>query len=130
MSADNNKIIDNNILGSRYGVWVASRQSMPLRNSRCGDGYYAEEKFSEDYAKYNLVKNNNISDGDFGVLIEDDYNIVESNSFHNIREHSIRVGTPIRFKYLNRPVVGVEVLNNRLDDKSIKGVFLWGSSGD
>lgn len=127
MSADNNLIEANRISGSKYGVWIASRQSLPLQNAFCGNGYYAEGKYTEDSAKKNKVIENFIEKAQIGVLVEDDDNIVSRNRFKDISVTPIRVGTPIRFKYLSQPVKGVVVNDNWLNGTAVQGVFMWGS---
>lgn len=122
-----NIISNNKIHNTKVGIWVASRQSMNLINARCGNGYYAEGKFTEDDAEQNIVSNNIIENAQHGVLVEDDNNIIKDNLLRNISNEPIRIGTPIRNKYLNRPVINSEVLNNK-SDVTPTVIYKWGSN--
>ena len=130
MSSDGNSISGNHISGSRNAIWLASRQSMPLQNAECGNGYYAEGKYTEDSAKHNVVSDNKIYDSEFGVLVEDDFNFVKNNEFYDIGDTAIRVGTPIRNRYLNKPVIGIVVTGNVQDGNPVDAIFKWGSFRD
>lgn len=71
----------------------------------------------EDFAKYNVVRNNVIYGNQIGVYVADDNNVVTGNTFHNseITQRNIQfdvfVGNKAR-DYVGRPVVGLSVSNN------------------
>lgn len=114
-SADSNKIEDNDISGGKAGVWIASRQSMDVHNMKCGNGYYAEGKYTLDSAHGNKVIANRIHDVDYGVIVEDDDNIVQGNVLMNVRTTGVKVGSIPRDQFLKRPVTGVRLIGNRFD---------------
>lgn len=122
-----NTISNNKINNTKVGIWVASRQSMNLVNARCGNGYYAENKFTEDDAEENVVSNNIIENAQQGILVEDDNNIIKNNTLRNISNEPIRIGTPIRNKYLNKPVINTEIINNK-SDTTPTVIYKWGSN--
>jgi parallel beta-helix repeat protein len=128
MSADDNKIEGNEIVGSRYGIWIASRQSVDLKNSNCGLPYYADGRYVVDSAKKNAVIGNKISSAEIGILIEDDDNIVTNNKFTNIKVIPIRVGSRILYQYVGRGIRGTEIQENQwLDSKKDPVLLMWGS---
>ncbi|WP_298959243.1 right-handed parallel beta-helix repeat-containing protein [uncultured Roseibium sp.] len=66
----------------------------------------------EDFAKDNLYQGNCFENLQTGIRIEDDGNVVEDNFFVGDFEY-LYLGSPFRAKYLNRPVVGTVIENNR-----------------
>lgn len=129
MSADNNRIEHNRINGSRYGIWIASRQSTDLKNSGCGLPYYAEGRYVIDSAKNNKVLGNEISAADIGILVEDDKNTISDNKFTNIKVIPIRIGSKVLFDYVGRGIHGTITSQNRwLDSDKNPVAWMWGSS--
>ncbi len=122
-----NTISNNKISNTKVGVWVSSRQSLNLVNARCGNGYYAEDKYTEDDAEKNTVLNNHIENAEYGILVEDDNNKIINNNLKNISKEPIRIGTPIRNKYLNRPVINTEVRGNQSNSTQTV-IYKWGSN--
>lgn len=120
-SADHNTISNNNISGGKAGIWVASRQSLDLQSMQCGNGYYADGKYTLDSAKFNSVLNNKISDVKYGVIVEDDHNIIVNNFFNNIEMIGVKVGSIPRDQFLRQPVRDVRVMGNSFN--SVKNVF-------
>ncbi len=112
-SSDQNTIEQNDISGGRTGVWVASRQSMDVRSMQCGNPYYGDGKYSLDSAKHNNVVGNSIRDTDYGVIVEDNDNLVQNNTLTDVRTIGIKVGSIARDKFLNQPVTGTQVIGNR-----------------
>ncbi|QAU35548.1 right-handed parallel beta-helix repeat-containing protein [Janthinobacterium sp. 17J80-10] len=111
-STDHNLVENNRIAGGKAGVWIASRQSMDTSMMACGNGYYADGKYTLDSARHNRVSNNEIADAEYGVLIEDDDNTVASNRFVGIRKVAIQVGSGPRYLYLHKPVVATRIQKN------------------
>lgn len=127
MSASKNIIRSNVIDGSRYGVWIASRQSRNQENVGCGIGYFAENKYAVDDAKYNTVEGNKFNNAEIGVLLEDSFNKVLNNDFIGVRKIGVRVGSPYVQKYLGEAPKFNEIKGN----KSLPSVpvvrYMWGS---
>ncbi len=122
-----NTISNNKISNTKVGVWVSSRQSLNLVNARCGNGYYAEDKYTEDDAEKNTVLNNHIENAEYGILVEDDNNKIINNNLKNISKEPIRIGTPIRTKYLNQPVINTEVGGNQSNSPQTV-IYKYGSN--
>lgn len=127
MSADHNQIMGNEIVGSRRAVWIAARQSKRQHKSECGNGYYAEDTYTLDSAKNNLVAGNKISKAEVGIIVEDDFNEIRDNQFEDISREPIWIGTPMRSKYLNQPVQEVKVTGNKLQGRDAATLYRWGS---
>lgn len=115
LPSNKNIISNNTIKNTKVGIWIASRQSMNLINARCGNGYYAEDKYTLDHAEYNTVLENKIENAEYGILVEDDNNKIIGNNLIKILKEPIRIGTPIRNKYLNQPVINTFVEGNKSD---------------
>lgn len=127
MPSAGNIIRSNQITGSRVGVWIASRQSTDQHRIGCGTGYYGDEKYALDDAKNNMVENNRFDSSEIGVIVEDDNNKVIGNQFKNISKIAIRVGTPMREKYLGKPVIGT-VIEQNMNSSNVPAVrYMWGS---
>ncbi len=122
-----NLISNNKINNTKVGVWVASRQSINLVNARCGNGYYAEDKYTEDDSEQNTVSSNLIENSEYGILVEDDNNKIINNTLINISKEPIRIGTPIRNKYLNKPVINTQVGGNQSNSPQTV-IYKWGSN--
>jgi parallel beta-helix repeat protein len=129
-SADKNLITSNEIQGGLVGIWIASRQSMDTSVMRCGNGYYAEGKYTLDSAKFNIVSKNQISHCDFGIIVEDDDNWVIGNFIKNITLIAIKVGSIPKAKYLDLPVKRVRLNNNKFEGVREKLIFVGNSSAD
>lgn len=123
-SSDRNTIINNNIDGGKTGVWIASRQSMNLDFMECGNGYYAESKYSMDSAKDNLIKKNKFMNLQYGIIVEDDHNTLIDNRFENIQNDIIKVGSVPRMKYLNMPVKGIILKNNIYLNREVEAAIV------
>ncbi|MBB5421871.1 parallel beta-helix repeat protein [Paraburkholderia sp. JPY158] len=115
-SSDLNKVEDNDISGGKAGVWIASRQSIDLQNMQCGNGYYAQGKYTLDSAKDNKIVGNRIHEVDYGVIVEDDNNLVQGNTFRFIHSTGIKVGSIPRDQFLKKPVTGVSMIDNHFEN--------------
>lgn len=115
-SADKNLLEDNDISGGRTGIWIASRQSMDVSMMQCGNGYYAEGKHTLDSAKFNTISRNRIQNTDFGIIVEDDFNLIDGNVIKHVSNIAIKVGSVPREKYLGLPVKMVRLIGNRFEN--------------
>lgn len=129
MPTAGNIIKSNQISGSKVGVWIASRQSVDQKNIGCGIGYYGDKKYALDDVKNNTIEGNTFESSDIGVIVEDDDNKVTGNQFKDISKIAIRVGTPMRSKYLGKPVKGTVVEQNRNSSSAPTVRYMWGSQG-
>lgn len=122
-SADGNIITRNKFYNEHVGVWIASRQSEDLRDFECGiprvatgikyyGPYGRTTYFYEDFAKNNQVLNNEFKNIRFGVLVEDDDNTVNGNTFIGSAHTNINVGTKYRTEKLSKPVKNTTIKNN------------------
>lgn len=127
MPASKNVIKFNIIDGSRYGVWIASRQSRNQENIGCGIGYFAENKYAIDDSKFNSVEKNKIKNADIGVLVEDSFNIVNNNEFDGQMKIAIRVGSPYMQKYLGLVPEFNEIKGNKAPSSIPVVRYMWGS---
>ena len=130
MPSAGNIIRSNQISGSRVGVWIASRQSADQHRIGCGIGYYGDDKYALDDAKNNTIENNRFDASEIGVIVEDDNNKVIGNQFKNISKIAIRVGTPMREKYLGKPVIGTVIEQNMNSSDAPAVRYMWGSQGN
>lgn len=127
MPTAGNIIKSNQITGSKVGVWIASRQSADQQNIGCGIGYYGDKKYALDDAKNNTIENNKFSSSDIGVIVEDDDNKITGNQFTDISKIAIRIGTPMRSKFLGKPVKGTVVEQNKNSSSAPTVRYMWGS---
>jgi len=125
-STDGNIIKGNKFDNEEVGVWVASRQSMNLRELECGIprvatsvkyyGPYARKtEFYQDYAKNNQILNNIFNNISYGVIVEDDENSVSNNTFTGKANTDIKVGTRWRSQKLSHPVTNTTVTDNHFN---------------
>lgn len=115
-SADNNLISNNTFTNEDYAVWVASRQSSDLKDLECEPPIIAtgtisygpvdeDTEYYEDFAKNNQVLNNQFTNVNSGVKVEDDNTIVQGNIFSGTGFSNVTVGTKYRTEVLGRPVM-------------------------
>jgi len=136
-SADNNIITNNEFNNEAIGVWVASRQSKDLAALECGSPIIAkgtirygtrkeETLFYEDFAKNNQVLFNTFNNVNRAVVIEDDNNSVQNNTFTGKADFDVQVGTKYRTENLSNPVKGTKIENNAFNTNAsphIKEIF-------
>lgn len=134
-SADKNVITENQFKDQKTGVWIASRQSKDLKAFNCGtprittdDIYFGPKKETihiyEDFAKHNTVKSNTFVNVKYGVIVEDDNNTIDNNTFSGKATSDIRIGTKYRTKKLSKPVTNTIVTNNKFNSDASKPVKL------
>lgn len=134
-SSDGNIITGNTFKDTEIGVWVASRQSMNLRELECGSPlmakgiknygpYRRRTLFYEDFAKNNKVINNTFKNIRLGIIVEDDNNEIIGNTFSGEAKTDITVGTKYRTTKFNHPVKNTKINNNHFDSTASKLIKL------
>ncbi len=134
-SADKNVIMGNTFKDQTKGVWIASRQSKDLKSFNCGiprvttdTVKYGPKKETiylyEDFAKNNSIVKNTFVNVDTGVLVEDDDNNINENTFSGSVDYDIQIGTKYRTEELKRPVKNTTVKNNEFNSSASKHVRL------
>ena len=106
-----NEIRNNTFTDEPVGVWIASRQTMNMKNWECGDtpiapGYY------RDFADHNRVVANTFNSGRIGINIEDDYNHVLQNIFYEMTDSCVVVGSPLRDHLYGIGIRGTSLVGN------------------
>jgi len=125
-SADNNLITGNKFEDQRVGVWIASRQSKDLEAFKCGTpkiatdtvryGPVEEDIFIyEDFAKFNNVTSNTFVNIIKGIIVEDDNNTINGNTFSGAVDNDVQVGTKYRTEALSNPVTDTTITNNEFN---------------
>lgn len=128
-SSDGNLIKNNKFNSENIGVWIASRQSFDLKALECGSpliatgsiryGTHKDKTFYyEDFAKQNTVLNNTFKNIRTGIIIEDDNNTVQENTFTGSAREDIKLGTQYRAKVLSHPVTGTLIKSNIFNSKA------------
>jgi len=115
--ADRNLIEGNTFLGGRNGVWVGSRMGENTLPMECTDPAYIDEPLRRvvlDRAADNVVRGNDFRDVTYGVRVEDDGTVVDSNTFSGSApdRHAVIIGTPHRTEVLGHPVTGTVLTGN------------------
>lgn len=134
-STDGNIITGNKFDDEDVGVWIASRQSEDLKGLECGIpkvatgtkyyGPYARNTyFYEDYAKNNQVLNNEFKNIRFGVIVEDDGNTINGNTFIGAANTDIKVGTIYRTEKLSNPVKNTTIKANHFNSSATNKILL------
>jgi len=125
-SADNNLITGNRFDNQKIGIWIASRQSKDLKSFECGTPRIATDKTKfgetifiyEDFAKHNIVTLNNFINVTNGVIIEDNDNTINNNSFSGSAKFDVIAGTKYRTEKLSQPVNNTVITNNQFNSSS------------
>lgn len=113
-----NKIIHNTFIDQPVGVWIASRQTMNMKDWDCGDtpvapGYY------RDFADHNQVVANEFYSGRIGIKIEDDDNFVANNNFDGMREACVAIGSPLYEQLYGVGIHGTSLIKNSCNGGAI-----------
>lgn len=103
--------ITRNRFSEKIGVWIASRQTKKMKSMICGDPEVAPSYY-RDYAAFNIVSNNSFSNGDTGVIVEDDFNSIVNNNFDSLNKACVRLASPLTDKVFKRPVIATVLTNN------------------
>jgi parallel beta-helix repeat protein len=128
--ADGNVIEGNVISYGPNGVWIGSRMAENTKFMDCSDTPYIDETVRAvypDFAKDNVVRDNQILMMEHAVRVEDDRNTIEGNV---IRHHSptargVIVGTKERTALLGDPVDSTVVTGNRAEIPGNDHPFEW-----
>ncbi|WP_120507046.1 right-handed parallel beta-helix repeat-containing protein [Rahnella bruchi] len=111
--SDYNTIINNIFSEEEVGVWIAARQSKNLSKWDCGDSSMdGKNKFYEDFANNNLIKNNKFCNNKISVRIEGDNNEILGNSYNSTPETFVQFPESMREKIIGKPVIGNKVEKN------------------
>jgi hypothetical protein len=115
----NGNLIEGNSFDETTGIRVAARMSRNLRAMQCGRKPYYDAggvQIVLDEARHNIIRGNEIRAGDWGVIVEDDDNVIEGNTFiGKFQGAPVLIGTKYRALVLHRPVTGTRVSGNRID---------------
>lgn len=129
----NGNLIENNLLEEKNGIRVAARMSRNVRTMQCGrKPYYDADDIQIvlDEATGNTIRGNKLNGGQWGIVVEDNDNVVERNTFTGeFTGAPILVGTKYRATQLRRPVVGVRVVGNSIQGRR-KAQWIYGSAPD
>ncbi|MHC1727617.1 MAG: right-handed parallel beta-helix repeat-containing protein [Syntrophobacteraceae bacterium] len=115
--SENNQIRNNRFKNEKVGVWIASRQSLNLARTDCGDPpMIAGKKFYEDFANKNIVSDNHFCGCEVAIRVEGDENRISNNQFDKATR--VRVDFPLtkREELLKRPPRGNIVTGGRVAD--------------
>lgn len=122
-SSRDNIIRGNVFQNEPVGVWVASRQSRNLKGFECGAYLVKQTLFASyhlDSAKDNQIINNQFTQVEQGVIVEDDGTLIRDNTFAADVRLPIQVGSKIREDTAAGPVKYTLINNNTFADKTIK----------
>ncbi len=110
--ASDNVIADNDIEGGLNGVWIASRQYRSADRADCGRKPDPQRGIFNDDAKDNRVVGNRIRRTGFGIVAEDDGNVIEDNLIEHPHKACIIAGSEKRISQFGAPVHGLRVIGN------------------
>ncbi|WP_348548862.1 NosD domain-containing protein [Psychrobacter sp. KFRI-CH2-11] len=122
-SSRDNIIRGNVFQNEPVGVWVASRQSRNLKGFECGAYLVKQTLFASyhlDSAKDNQIIDNQFTQVEQGVIVEDDGTLIRDNTFAADVRLPIQVGSKIREDTAAGPVKHTLINNNIFADKTIK----------
>lgn len=110
-------VIENNLFyGEKVGIWVASRQSVNLLKSDCGDKPMdTEGKYYQDYANNNSILNNKFCKNKTYIRVEGDYNKIKGNVSDKASGQWITEPKTMKEKLTGKPTLGNEIANNRYE---------------
>jgi parallel beta-helix repeat protein len=107
----NNEIYNNGIGNQSVGIWIASRQGNYY--SCCADDDYGETNRYFDYARYNIIKGNNIYNQYDAIKVQDDYNYIYENIFYDNSNLDTWVGSDFK-ELVGDSVKGIELFKNEI----------------
>lgn len=117
--SNGNLIESNTFVNEPVGVWVASRQSRNLRGFECG-AYVIRANLLESYhldeAEQNTIAQNTFDNVEQGIVIEDDNNVVRSNTFLPTVNKPITIGSMVRETSSEGVVKGNQINQNTFGD--------------
>tara|TARA_Y100000310_G_scaffold286571_1_gene310884 strand:+ start:368 stop:2524 length:2157 start_codon:yes stop_codon:yes gene_type:complete len=106
-----NEIYNNGIGNQSVGIWIASRQGNYY--SCCADEDYGGTGKYYDYAKYNLIKGNEIYNQYDAIKVQDDYNYVYDNIFYDNSNLDTWVGSDFK-ELVGDSIKGIELFKNEI----------------
>ncbi len=110
--SDGNLIEGNTFNGDRNGVWIGARMGENILPMECSEPQY-RFGYSLDYAKDNIVRDNDFYGVSYGIRVEDDRNTISGNRFYGDgNEQAILIGTRYRTAELDWPVTETTVTDN------------------
>ncbi|MDV2860533.1 right-handed parallel beta-helix repeat-containing protein [Psychrobacter sp. CAM01] len=122
-SSRDNIIRGNVFQNEPVGVWVASRQSRNLKGFECGAYLVKQTLFASyhlDSAKDNQIIDNQFTQVEQGVIVEDDGTLIRGNTFAADVRLPIQVGSKIREDIAAGPIKNTLINNNTFIDKTIE----------
>jgi parallel beta-helix repeat protein len=130
LHADGNVIEGNRISDGPNGVWVGSRMGENTLPMECSDPAYVDQpgrRIVLDFARGNVVRDNEFVDVTYGVRVEDDDTTVAGNRFRagDGTHHAVVIGTPYRTAVLGRPVRGTVLTANEADIVGNPNPYRW-----
>jgi len=128
--ADGNTIENNIISFGTNGVWIGSRMAENTRFMDCSDTPYISEPLRAvypDFAKNNVVRNNQILMMGNAIRVEDDANTIEGNVIRHSDPNArgVIVGTKERTALLGDPVDSTVVVDNTAEIPGNDQPFQW-----
>ncbi|PJX27403.1 hypothetical protein CAP50_02580 [Psychrobacter sp. L7] len=122
-SSRDNIIRGNVFQNEPVGVWVASRQSRNLKGFECGAYLVKQTLFASyhlDSAKDNQIIDNQFTQVEQGIIVEDDGTLIRGNTFAADVRLPIQVGSKIREDTAAGPIKNTLIYNNTFIDKAIE----------
>lgn len=104
-------------------MWVASRQSRNLKGFECGAYLVKQTLFASyhlDSAKDNQIIDNQFTQVEQGVIVEDEGTLIRDNTFAADVRLPIQVGSKIREDTAAGSIKHTLINNNTFADKTIK----------
>ena len=128
--ADGNLIEDNLISFGPNGVWIGSRMAENTKFMDCSDTPYINEPVRAvypDFAKDNVVRDNQILMMENAIRVEDDRNTIDGNVITHTAPtaRGVIVGTKERTALLGDPVDSTTVVDNRVQIPGNDHPFEW-----
>ena len=116
-SSDRNTISENVFVNEEVGVWIASRQSVDVKNLACSaPPMDSSGRYVEDFANNNRVQCNVFCSVSNGVRVEGDNNEVVNNTFSTGTSNRVQIPETARGRILGRPPVGNVTSPNATDE--------------
>lgn len=128
--ADGNEIHGNTFIGGSNGVWIGSRMGENTLPMECSDpAYYVNglERVVRDFARDNVVRDNDFQDVQYAIRVEDDGNTIADNRFtgSDPSQVAILIGTRFRTPHLGLPVDGTTITGNRSTIAGNRNPYRW-----
>jgi parallel beta-helix repeat protein len=128
--ADGNEIYGNTFVGGNNGVWIGSRMGESTLPMECSDPAYhvnALDRVVLDFARDNVVRDNDFQGVQHAIRVEDDRSTIEDNTFggSDPAQVAILVGTRFRTPHLNQPVDETTITGNRSTIAGNRNPYRW-----